>query len=461
MTEFELFSGFSGLDDTLLERSERRKQRAPLRKWGAMAACFCVIAAAAALTLPRLVKQQPDPAPEEAALLPSENCTPGPDLPASPGGEGETPVVPGGTPLTPDVPGSDAPTEQAQPALPTSELVFNELEDGMVADAVPLANVCLVGEELTPEELASAAPAVLLEWMEPSGAAIYYGWGELESLCLEFPSARWDGKVSVRIADPETPVYNCCLLPEEEIAQSTLGNLSVTAYQYVQGGATMLWVDFTRENVIYRLSVNCDLEDLEAARADLTEVAQCYAGTPTVPDLSQFAMREPHTLIDEQLTQQEALDDPDFGAYFLPAPPDGFAEESIRRYQKDDEQNYLSGLWTSGMAELRWKVCYLEEGDEARITDVDALENYDLSLYPIPRAESVPPELWEIVDCPIFRAGELTLDAVQRRTYSVQEGGDIAGPRMRFAVAYGDLLVEVSAKGVAPDWIFAALTQLS
>ena len=57
------------------------------------------------------------------------------------------------------------------------------------------------------------------------------------------------------------------------------------------------------------------------------------------------------------------------------------------------------------------RVVFSFEEDEGRLTSVADTENYDLSLYPIPRASSVPDDLREIVDNPIFSAGELTMDA--------------------------------------------------
>ena len=93
-------------------------------------------------------------------------------------------------------------------------------------------------------------------------------------------------------------------------------------------------------------------------------------------------------------------------------------------------------------------------------TAVADLEQYDLSLYPIPRADSVPEELREVVDHPIFQKEELCQEAVQRRAYTVEDAGDSQGPRMSFGVRYGDMVVELSAKGVDPGWVYAQLASL-
>ena len=105
-------------------------------------------------------------------------------------------------------------------------------------------------------------------------------------------------------------------------------------------------------------------------------------------------------------------------------------------------------------------VTHYTDADASRLTGINELENYDLSRYPIPRADSVPEELREIVDDPIFDAEELTLEAVYRRAYKVQDAGDTDGWRMRFSVRYGDVLISINSKGVEPEWLFDQLIRL-
>ena len=109
------------------------------------------------------------------------------------------------------------------------------------------------------------------------------------------------------------------------------------------------------------------------------------------------------------------------------------------------------------MDTFSWTVSYFTEADATRVTSVADLENYDLSLYPIPRADSVPEELREIVNDPIFLAEELTLDAVYARAYRVSDSGDTDGWRMQFTVRYGDYLISVNAKGIDPQWLYQQL----
>ena len=78
----------------------------------------------------------------------------------------------------------------------------------------------------------------------------------------------------------------------------------------------------------------------------------------------------------------------------------------------------------------------------------------------LPLGDSVPGELWEIVNDPIFIAEELTLDAVKARAYKVSDSGDSKGYRMRFGLKYDDVIVKVYAKGIEPEWVYQQLAEL-
>lgn len=161
----------------------------------------------------------------------------------------------------------------------------------------------------------------------------------------------------------------------------------------------------------------------------------------------------------ETLTLQEGLETEILGAYLLAEAPRGFRLESIRRTL--DGQS-LYGVWIKSGAydEIDWKVSLYSETDAGRVTAAADTRNYDMSLYPIPLCESVPEELRQIVDHPIFSGDELTQDVVNRRACYVNDSGDTAGARMTFGVLYGEVLVEVTTKGVSPEWLYERLSGL-
>lgn len=163
----------------------------------------------------------------------------------------------------------------------------------------------------------------------------------------------------------------------------------------------------------------------------------------------------------ERLTLQEALNVETIGKYLLAEGPEGFAAESVS-YRRREGGGSLYAVWcrTGTYDEVDWRVSLYTEADAGRVTAAADTRNYDLSLYPIPRAESVPEELRQIVDHPIFSIDELTQEVVNRRAYYANDSGDTGGVRMNFGVLYGEVLVEVNAKGVSPEWLYEQLSAL-
>ncbi len=164
-------------------------------------------------------------------------------------------------------------------------------------------------------------------------------------------------------------------------------------------------------------------------------------------DIGSALLAPPKTdLTKEEIYEQISEFLPDSG-------PEGFVFE-----EAFISENSYYIRWARGMEELSWWVKDYKESDAAYITDVADTENYDLSLYPIPRAESVPPALQQIVNNPIFYGYELTKEAVNARAYLANEMGDSKGYRMDFSVLYGDKIVRVNSKGVTPDWMYEKLS---
>lgn len=169
----------------------------------------------------------------------------------------------------------------------------------------------------------------------------------------------------------------------------------------------------------------------------------------------------PPDAVNQLLTWEEAQAFEPWGAYLPTRIPAGYAEESFRWYQ-DENTCFLSGLWTQygSYDEISWRISPYREAMADRITSASDTRNYDLSLYPIPRADSVPKELYQIVDHPIFRIEELTMEVVDRRAYTLNDAGDSNGVRMSFCVLYDDVVVDVTTKGVDPEWLYEQLILL-
>ncbi len=214
---------------------------------------------------------------------------------------------------------------------------------------------------------------------------------------------------------------------------------------------------FELSDVAYYVELSGTEADKEVAENEISEIIGLLIEGGAA-NLDVFHPVVP-VLRDDRPSLNEARADVDFGPYLPIEIPLGFVFEDAQRFI-NQEQNLLFASWSKGMGYINWQVSLLDDDDKLRITSVAEAKNYDLSLYPIPRADSVPDELREMVDNPIFQIDELTLDTVRARSYEVLDSGDEQGQRMRFGVLYGDVLVELSIKGVSPEVVFDILQQI-
>ena len=428
MSKDKVIDSLIGIEDDMVQTVEalRSKKRQPAWiKWGSLAACLCVLITV--LTVyPHLFQGE--------THKPIDNTDPLNSVPSH-------------------SEGTDKPEGPYIPWIAN----FNPVNG--VMDAARRYIPGYFTEELNDEELNALQPDKIINGLHWSGYAGFDGDGQLIDVILTISTTIPDANVYVTIT--EGGVMRDYIMDMVEPEISVCQNIEYKAYQWVSADKSVLLAADAKINGYgFAFTLEVNKQDIEQAKVDLSRILECfayYAGGS--PDLTTIVADSIPEWFDKSLSNHEALEDPDYGAYMLPIIPNGFAPESIRRY-KDQNADYLSGLWTSGYDELRWKVYTISEADKVRLTSVEDTVKYDLSLYPIPRASSVPDELREIVDNPIFDAGELTMDAVWARAYKIGESDDSSGWRMAFSVRYGDIIVEVRTKGVDPEWVYMRLMEM-
>jgi hypothetical protein len=291
--------------------------------------------------------------------------------------------------------------------------------------------------------------------MDYSGSVAFDGSGNLFYVIINVTNTDWGGTTTVIIQKGK--VVKDYTLPNDPII-SDFNGTKVTACEYDAGDHVLLELSFEKDGTGFLVSTDVQPDDIEKAKSDMYDLLECYIINRNI-DINSIKASAIPEWISKELTLGEASKDEDFGIYMPPSIPKGFTSENIQRY-KDQNNNSLSGLWTHGYDELRWKISYLGDGDKERLTSVKDKRNYDLSLHPIPRADSVPDELREIVDNPIFNIKELTLDTIKARTYTLDDAGDSNAYRMHFSVLYGDVIVDVSSKGISPEWMYSQLESI-
>lgn len=424
MNRNDLFLAFNEVDDDSLVRSEmtlRRKKVHPMVKWGLAAACMCLILACAS-TIPR-----------------------------------SAPIITPTQPVTdPILQTTHETIDQAKLSLPVWDIVYNNVSDKLSVDAERVYIPGYFTEILDITELNTVLPGEFPGEVFCSGTAGYDGDGNLLDIHLTVAPADSDDEIFVIISKDFT---GCGYIMPDDPIICQCGEIAYTVYQYEPTPTTVV---LEAEATIGEYQFHFFTSHTSAA--DLAETKIMFEKTLGFfslykdgnPDFSTITPNAIPEWFDRKLTLSEALADPLYGSYMLSEIPSDFKTESIRRY-KNQHFDYLSGLWTSGYDQISWRIYSMTEADSKRITSVSEKENYDLSLYPIPRADSVPEELHEIVDNPIFLAEELTMEAVWARAYKIADSGDSGGWRMAFSVKYGDIIIEVRTKGVDPQWIYDQL----
>lgn len=431
----ELLDKMELIDPAYMEAADvnpKRRKNAWM-KWGTMAACFC-LAVASALMIPgiRSAPVPPVSDPDQDGTI-QRNDEPTEYSP--------TTIIPG--------------VALDEPYDPDS-LIYNDASSLLSASRLYIPGYFT--EELSDKELSSIKPSGKTPDMAFSAVAGFDGEGKLLEVFLKIEAPFLDDTVDVIFSSGD--LISCYELMDEPTV-CTIHGLDFTVYQWTPDGSNYTLDAHAEINgwtmqIVYTATA----ETLEKAKTDFATIILCLSDYEDgKPDFSAIVAESIPEYFDKKLTLAEAYADLDFGSFMVQNLPEGFSEESIRRY-KDQNNDYLSGLWTRDLASLSWKISAYDENDSARLTSVAHTENYDLSLYPIPRAESVPEALREIVDNPIFDANELTLDTIYARAYKVDEAGDIDGWRMAFSVKYGDVVVEVRTKGVEPEWVYQQLMNL-
>ncbi len=432
------------VDDKYLEEAEQAngKKKVSWRKYGTIAACFCLLIAGG-IGVSHLWREKPPMPPVTEGPAATSTVDKRDDMDVS-----------GSVPLA-QITETACPTE---PVTPKEVFYYNE------AAPVAIERIYIpryFEEELKGKKLLAVLPKNE-EGLGMTGKAGFDGEGSLLMVMLTVTTGRPKQTVAVTLSDAGYALscYSAWSpLGEAETVTSQYNGVEYILYRcsYDDGATTALEANTSVGACRFVFSMDTATEELEQAKEAFEQVLIAFSKyTDGMPDLSAVTPEEIPESMDEKINLTEAKSVPVFGEYFLNNVPEGYREENIRRY-KDKWNDYLSGLWSKGYSDISWKVQFYTEEDASRMTKVSENERYDLALYPIPRAESVPMELQGVVDNPIFDIEDLTLDAVRKRAYKVEDESDEW--RMVFSVKYGDILVEVRTEGVTPEWLYEELKE--
>jgi len=150
-------------------------------------------------------------------------------------------------------------------------------------------------------------------------------------------------------------------------------------------------------------------------------------------------------------TLAQARQETAFAPYLPTEDIPGYGAFFGRLSYQEGRTDMLFVRWSRGYDDVEVDV-WLDGGGSYDLADVSDPASYDLRLYEIPLAETVPEEYRDSVWMPTFRAEDMSLEIVQARG----SGKDTGGMSYRFQVLHGDgALVEYHCDGLTAEQVWA------
>ena len=153
----------------------------------------------------------------------------------------------------------------------------------------------------------------------------------------------------------------------------------------------------------------------------------------------------------EKITLQEARSVAVFGEYVPDYVPSGYVLESVYREKNGEtgDTESISLCWTHGMDSIFWTIS-MADAASISVVDISRPETYDVHLYEIPYADTVPQEYRQVFDNPVFAEADFSLELVKSRMKVISDVGDTDTPRGDFSVLYENgVLVRFNGRGDA------------
>lgn len=359
---------------------------------------------------------------------------------------------------------------------------YQSVDGELAADAAP-AWYLMEGsfsEELTQEDIqnifwgAEGKPEGAegdLPWMlfwggyTLTGSALYDSGGDLLWLNLWGENGETETSFTLTLRPGELP-FNCCLYPDLETTD--VFGTEVTGWSHWEDRdgdgteETCLCVsEFMAGEVGVRFEVRASGRDEAIFQNSLLVREALSQDGGLYLDHLMTAQEVPQWRSAEFSSLEEARREADFAPYLPTEDFSGYDEFTGRLTYQEGNEHTLFLRWSWGYDDVTIRV-ELPEGDTVwgNVVDVGAPETYDLRLYPVPWADSVPEAYRETVDNPVFRAEDMSRAVVEARAYTPSEQGDTNSLRIRFAVLHADgALVDYSCEGLSVEQVWDMVSE--
>ena len=289
-----------------------------------------------------------------------------------------------------------------------------------------------------------------------TGKAVYDGEGNLWQLWLNGVSRSNEHNGFTLTVRPGDYPLTDMIAPDQ--TSTELNGVMVYGSKIGRYG----WDDSGEMGYIYEITMmsgeaglNFEARQLEEEYAEYlcTQAANTFAVTKLYLDSLLVYGGEIPDWGSERPTWEEAMADEKFGDYVPANVPDGFTFEGAWR-EWGQNRNYLFLRWTGYYTNISIDIWDASTVGDLPITDPADREKYDVNLYTIPYADSVPEEYWQEFGRPVFAIEDVTPEVVAARMRWVDDdSGDVDSWRGDFYVYYEseNVLVRYDLDGVTPQ----------
>lgn len=289
-----------------------------------------------------------------------------------------------------------------------------------------------------------------------TGKAVYDGEGNLWQLWLNGVSRSNEHNGFTLTVRPGDYPLTDMIAPDQ--TSTELNGVTVYGSKIGRYG----WDDSGEMGYIYEITMmsgeaglNFEARQLEEEDAEYlcTQAANTFAGTKLCLDSLLVCGGEIPDWGSERPTWEEAMADEKFGDYVPADVPDGFTFEGAWR-EWGQNRNYLFLRWTGYYTNISIDIWDASTVGDLPITDPADREKYDVNLYTIPYADSVPEEYWQEFGRPVFAIEDVTPEVIAARMrYVDDDSGDVDSWRGDFYVYYEseNVLVQYDLDGVTPQ----------
>ena len=353
-------------------------------------------------------------------------------------------------------------------------IVGDNKEDGITATEYTLSlneanaisndrNLAIKGHfwnELTDKEIKEVLP-IISEKYDINSTVHYSSEDNVATIFQVYSNGTTSKNQSIGITIAPNKIEKCYIIDGEPIL-SEFDGISIEAGLFITDKNSnneqdyVYFADFKIDNIAYYIEFRSENKEAEEDFKRL--IPEIILGGKA--NLSILENPIIPKLIDEELLEEEAYNEVDFGKYLFEIPS---AYEFNGAYRwLNQNRNSLYASWSNGYDDISISVSPNNEESISRIVSPEEINLYDISLYSIPWAESIPSDIRQIVENPVFNIEDLTLDMIKMRGYIRNEVGDPSSNslNLRFSVLYDDIIIEIRSEGLSAEYLYEQLISL-